>query len=59
MELMVRLPLPAQRHSLSDRAREHALQVRLDFMLFCGSSTLDHCPGHTTICLFRQAPVRR
>ena len=51
--------LLGQWHSLSDRALEHALRVRLDFMLFCGSSVLDHCPDHTTICRFRQALVRR
>ena len=59
VELMVRVLLLGQWHSLSDRALEHALRVRLDFMLFCGSSVLDHCPDHTTICQFRQALVRR
>ena len=59
VELMVRVLLLGQWHSLSDRALEHALRVRLDFMLFCGSSVLDHCPDHTTICRFRQALVRR
>ena len=42
VELMVRVLLLGQWHSLSDRALEHALRVRLDFMLFCGSSVLDH-----------------
>ncbi len=59
VELMVRVLLLGQWHSLSDQALEHALRVRLDFMLFCGSSVLDHCPDHTTICRFRQALVRR
>ena len=59
VELMIRVLLLGQWHSLSDRALEHALRVRLDFMLFCGSSVLDHCPDHTTICRFRQALVRR
>lgn len=59
VELMTRVLLLGQWHSLSDRALEHALRVRLDFMLFCGSSVLDHCPDHTTICRFRQALVKR
>ena len=44
VELMIRVLLLGQWHSLSDRALEHALRVRLDFMLFCGSSVLDTAP---------------
>ena len=56
---MTRVLLLGQWHSLSDCALEDALRVRLDFMLFCGSSVLDRSPDHTTICRFRQAMVRR
>ena len=44
VELMVRVLLLGQWHSLSDRALEHALRVRLDFMLLCDSSVLDTAP---------------
>ena len=59
VKLMIRVLLLGQWHSLSDRALEHALRVRLDFMLFCGCLVLDRSLDHTTICRFRQALVRR
>jgi IS5 family transposase len=58
VDLMVRVMLLGQWHSLSDRELEHALRVRLDFMLFCGAAIIDDSPDHTTICRFRNALVR-
>jgi len=58
VEMMIRLLLLGHWHSLSDRALEHAIRVRLDFVLFCGASVLDNCPDHTTICRFRNTLVR-
>lgn len=58
VDLMLRVVLPGQWHSLSDRELEHALTVRLDFMLFCGAAIIDHSPDHSTICRFRDTLVR-
>jgi IS5 family transposase len=58
VDLMVRVMLLGQWHSLSDRELEHALRVRLDFMLFCGAAIIADSPDHTTICRFRGALVR-
>ncbi|MBC6412709.1 MAG: transposase, partial [Hyphomonadaceae bacterium] len=58
VDLMLRVLLLGQWHSLSDRKLEEALRVRLDFMLFCGASLFEHVPDHTTICRFRCALVR-
>jgi IS5 family transposase len=40
-------------HSLSDAGLEEALNVRIDFMLFCGFDISDDIPDETTICRFR------
>lgn len=40
-------------HSLSDAGLEEALNVRIDFMLFCGFDISDNIPDETTICRFR------
>jgi len=58
VDLMLRVLLPGQRHSLSDRKLEEALRVRLDFMLFCGASLFENVPDHRTLCGFRCALVR-
>lgn len=58
VDLMLRVVLLGQWHSLSDRELEHTLTVRLDFMLFCGAAIIDHSPDHSTICRFRNTLVR-
>jgi len=40
-------------HSLSDAGLEEALNVRIDFMLFCDFDISDNIPDETTICRFR------
>ena len=40
-------------HCLSDAGLEEALNVRIDFMLFCGFDLIDNIPDETTICRFR------
>lgn len=40
-------------HCLSDAGLEDALNVRIDFMLFCGFDIADNIPDETTICRFR------
>jgi IS5 family transposase len=40
-------------HSLSDAGLEEALNVRIDFMLFCDFDIEDNIPDETTICRFR------
>tara|TARA_Y100000385_G_C13016575_1_gene604126 strand:+ start:80 stop:1201 length:1122 start_codon:yes stop_codon:yes gene_type:complete len=57
VDAMVRVLLLGQWHSLSDRELEHALRVRLDFMLFCGFDLYSSIPDHSTICRFRCALV--
>ena len=39
--------------SLSDKELEDALNLRIDFMLFCDFDISDHIPDETTICRFR------
>ena len=46
VDLMIRVLLLGQWHSLSDRELERALTVRLDFMLFCGQSMIERSPDH-------------
>ena len=57
VDAMVRVLLLGQWHSLNDRELEHALRVRLDFMLFCGFDLHSSIPDHSTICRFRGALV--
>ncbi len=40
-------------HSLSDKELEDALNVRIDFMIFCDFDIADNIPDETTICRFR------
>lgn len=57
VDLMLKVTLLSQWYHLSDRELERVLKVRLDFMLFCGSSILSNSPDHSTICRFRNALV--
>ena len=57
-DLMLRVLLPGQWHSLPDWKLEEALRVRLDFMLFCGASLFENVPDHRTLCGFRCALLR-
>ena len=41
------------RHSLSDPKLEAALNVRIDFMHFCGIGLADAVPDESTLCRFR------
>lgn len=45
-------------HSLSDVGLEEALNVRIDFMLFCGFDISDNIPDETTICRFRNKLIK-
>lgn len=45
-------------HSLSDAGLEEALNVRIDFMLFCGFDISDTIPDETTICRFRNKLIK-
>ncbi len=54
VDLMIRVLLLGQWHSLSDRELERALTVRLDFMLSVGQSMIERSPARTTICRFRR-----
>jgi len=55
---MFKLMLLGQWHSLSDTQLEHALKVRLDFMVFTGFEPGDGSfPDATTICRFRNRLV--
>lgn len=51
--MMFRLMLLGQWHHLSDVELEHALSVRIDFLLFCGFDMGEPLPDSTTICRFR------
>lgn len=46
-------------HSLSDKELEDALNVRIDFMLFCNFDLADNVPDETTICRFRNKLTER
>lgn len=50
--------LIGQWHGLSDPKLERALQVRLDFMVFCGLDLHSSVPDETTHCRFRNALVK-
>lgn len=51
---MFKLMLLGQWHGLSDTALEHALRVRLDFMVFTGfEPNQGELPDSSTICRFR------
>lgn len=55
---MFKLMLLGQWHGLSDTQLEHALKVRLDFMVFTGFEPGDGSfPDATTICRFRNRLV--
>lgn len=55
---MFKLMLLGQWHGLSDTQLEHALKVRLDFMVFTGFEPSDGSfPDATTICRFRNRLV--
>lgn len=51
--VMFKAILLGQWHSLSDPKLEQALQVRIDFMHFCGLTLSDEVPDETTLCRFR------
>lgn len=51
--IMFKAILLGQWHSLSDPKLEEALQVRIDFMQFCGLTMSDAVPDETTLCRFR------
>ncbi|MBC6403814.1 MAG: transposase [Hyphomonadaceae bacterium] len=44
VDLTLRVLLPGQWHSLSDRKLKEALRVRLDLMSFCGASLFENVP---------------
>ena len=50
---MFKAVLLGQWHSLSDEALEHALNVRVDFIVFCDFDEQEQ-PDHSTLCRFRQ-----
>lgn len=57
---MFKLMLLGQWHRLSDTELEHALAVRIDFLVFCGFDLGESLPDSTTICRFRnRLPERR
>ena len=51
--LMFKATLLGQWHSLSDPKLEAALNVRIDFMHFCGIGLSDAVPDESTLCRFR------
>ena len=51
--LMFKATLLGQWHSLSDAKLEAALNVRIDFMHFCGIRLTDAVPDESTLCRFR------
>jgi transposase, IS5 family len=51
--VMFKVVLLGQWHNLSDNELEQVLQVRLDFMLFCGFSLSQNIPDSTTIQDYR------
>lgn len=46
-------------HSLSDKELEDALNVRIDFMLFCDFDLMNNIPDETTICRFRNRLIEK
>ena len=55
--LLFKSLLLGQWHGLSDAKLERALNVRLDFMVFCGLDLHGAVPDHSTLCRFRNALV--
>jgi len=56
---MFKLMLLGQWHRLSDTELEHALAVRIDFLVFCGFDMGVALPDSTTICRFRNRLAER
>lgn len=56
--LLFKCLLVGQWHGLSDPKLERALQVRLDFMVFCGFDLHGLVPDETTHCRFRNLLVK-
>ena len=50
---MFKATLLGQWHSLSNFKPEAALNLRIDFMHFCGIRLTDAVPGESTLCRFR------
>jgi transposase, IS5 family len=46
-------------HYLSDAGLEDALNIRIDFMLFCGFDISDNIPDESTICRFRNKLIEK
>lgn len=55
--LLFKSLLLGQWHGLSDAKLERALNVRLDFMVFCGLDLHGAVPDNSTLCQFRNALV--
>lgn len=51
--LMFKALILGQWHSLSDAKLEEALQMRVDFIIFCGLNLHEQAPDETTLCRFR------
>lgn len=56
---MFKAILLGQWHSLSDAKLEEALNVRLDFMKFCGFELHEAVPDHTSLNRFRNKLIQR
>ena len=56
---MFRVVLLGQWHDLSDEELEHALRVRLDFLMFCGFTLSMSVPDRATINVFRNKLVAK
>lgn len=56
---MFKAVLLGQWHSLSDAKLEEALNVRLDFMRFCGFELDDQIPDHSSLNRFRNKLIQR
>lgn len=56
--MMFKAILLGQWHSLSDPKLEQALNVRIDFMHFCGLTLADVVPDETTLCRFRNRLIK-
>lgn len=56
--LMFKATLLGQWHSLSDPKLEEALNLRVDFMQFCGLNLTDTVPDETTLCRFRNRLIK-
>ena len=56
---MFKAILLGQWHSLSDAKLEEALNVRLDFMRFCGFELDDQIPDHSSLNRFRNKLIQR